>query len=117
LRILEPLLKIRGGYKMKNPTGNYQQGSQKTTQKSYSTSLTAQRERLLKHLRNAPLSTIEARHKLDVLSPAARIFELRHNHGYNIHTHWQIQRTPEGNRHRVALYVLRVGKYDGSAKL
>lgn len=102
---------------MKNPASNNQQGFQKTSQKSYSSSLTAQRSRLLKRLEVAPVTTIQARHELDILAPAPRIYELRHNYGHNIQTHWQVEETPEGKPHRVALYVLLSGKYRGSATL
>jgi len=102
---------------MKNPTSNNQQGSQKTSQKSYSNSLVAQRARLLQRLKIAPVTTIQARHELDIFAVAPRIYELRHNFGHNIHTHWRVDITPEGKSHRVALYVLLSGKYQGSAKL
>jgi len=101
---------------MKNPTDNNQQGSQKTTQKSYSSTLSAQRERILTRLKIEPLSTIQARHELDILAPAARVFELRHSYGYNIFTLWLSQETPCGNLHRVALYILLAGKYERGAK-
>ncbi len=92
------------------------QGSEITTKHSHHNSLSAQRERLLKYLKDSPLSTITARHELDVLSPSARIHELRHNYGYNIHTQYLVQKTPEGRPHRVALYVLFKGKFNEGEK-
>ncbi|WP_213780113.1 helix-turn-helix domain-containing protein [Caballeronia sp. dw_276] len=66
----------------------------------------AQRDRILGFLRRgAGMSTIDARHILDVMHPAARVLELRDN-GFDIQTVWQRQETPEGGRHRVALYYL-----------
>jgi len=77
--------------------------------KSHSTE--AQCERLLKRLREKPCSTIEARHELDIVSPAPRIFELQHHHDHNIQTFWSTELNPGGERHRVANYVLLSGIY------
>lgn len=71
----------------------------------------AQRLRLLKRLQEKSCTTIEARHELDILGVAPRIFELRHNHGYNIQTFWTTAPNPGGRNHRVAQYVLLPGKY------
>ena len=71
-------------------------------------SATAQRNRLLDALRVAPVSTIEARRNLDVLMPAARVFEL-HEQGFDIATVWSWQETEQGKPHRVARYVLQHG--------
>lgn len=65
----------------------------------------AQRARLLKALQQRSISTLEARHDLDVLHPAARVQELRER-GWNILTHWDSQETKPGHVHRVARYVL-----------
>ena len=73
-----------------------------------SNSTEAQRQRLLEYLgKYGSASTIEIRHKLNILAPAPRIFELR-KLGYLIETHWLVDITPEGRKHRVANYVLRV---------
>ena len=80
------------------------------------TALSAQRMRLLQALRaagNYGITTIQARHELNILAPAPRIFELRHHDKYNIHTIWTIEFTPEGYKHRVARYILLPGKYKG----
>jgi hypothetical protein len=66
----------------------------------------AQRARLLDALRRESLTTLEARRKLDVLHPAARVMELRRA-GHNIATAWTTDLTAEGNPHRVARYILR----------
>jgi hypothetical protein len=71
----------------------------------------AQRSRLLKRLRTKPCSTIEARHELDIVSPAPRIFELRHKDRHNIQTFWTTDTNPGGRKHRVANYVLLSGQY------
>lgn len=68
----------------------------------------SQQDRILKALIKAGstgLSTIECRHVLDVMCPAARIMELRRR-GYNIKTIWSVERTPEGYKHRVGRYLL-----------
>lgn len=75
------------------------------------TNLPAQRARLLAWLREKPITTIQARHQLNILSPPARVFELRHNYNLNIVTHWSTEATPEGHKHRVAKYVLMPGAF------
>jgi len=98
------------------PTKKSKQGHKITTKHSHSNILIAQRARLLRRLKIEPVTTIQARHELDILAPAPRIYELRHQLGHNIQTYWQVEETPEGKAHRVALYVLLSGKYR-SAKL
>lgn len=66
----------------------------------------AQRARLLEALQKGPLTTIEIRHELDIMMPAARVFELRHGDGHNIVMNWVGRSTAAGNLHRVALYAL-----------
>ena len=51
------------------------------------------------------LTTIEARRDLDILMPAARVFELRAR-GFEIATIWTDDLTECGRRHRVARYVM-----------
>ncbi|GAB6038193.1 helix-turn-helix domain-containing protein [Fundidesulfovibrio butyratiphilus] len=68
-----------------------------------------QRARLLDALRRESLTTLEARSKLDVLHPAARVMELRRR-GHSIVTVWTTDLTPEGRPHRVARYILRQGE-------
>lgn len=75
--------------------------------------LTAQRARLLEWLKVKPMTTIEVRHQLNILAPAARIFELRHTYNLNIVTHWEQGITPEGKKHRVAKYILMSSNYKG----
>jgi len=77
-----------------------------TTNKMKSTSTADQRQRILERLRIAPATTIELRHELDVLAPAPRIFELRHNYGYEIHSTRVIDETKPGHKHSVAQYAL-----------
>lgn len=91
-----------------------QQGSQNNAQQAHSNSLPEQRKRLLVALRIAPVTTISARHELDILHPAGRVQELREQ-GHNIVTYRDNQETPEGNKHRVARYVLLAGIYQGGS--
>jgi hypothetical protein len=69
-------------------------------------SASAQRARLLEHLRISPIDTLRARTALDIMHPAARVMELR-KRGKQIDT-LRVQRpTDEGKLHSVALYVLQ----------
>ncbi len=77
--------------------------------KPFDTSSESQRARLLEWLKKRPISTIEARHRLDILGVAPRIFELRHWFGYNIKTHFVNDSNPGGGRHRVGHYILFPG--------
>lgn len=77
-------------------------------QHNHSNTAAVQRQRLLKALRRSPVSTITARSELDILSPAARVLELRRL-GHRIRTVWAWQRTDCGKSHRVALYKLNKG--------
>lgn len=61
--------------------------------------------RLLNALRERPLTTLEARHDLDILMPAARVFDLKAM-GHKIHTVWTSGITVENRKHRIARYVL-----------
>lgn len=66
----------------------------------------AQRGRVLEYLRDhGSLSTLDARHLIDVMHPAARIMELRRA-GHSITTVWTHATTPEGGTHRIARYRL-----------
>jgi len=88
--------------------------SAETTQSNTSTA--AQRTRLLEELQLAGTmgcTSIAIRHDLNILAPAPRVHELRHNHDLNIATIWTTAYTPEGHPHRVARYVLMAGSYKG----
>ena len=63
-----------------------------------------QRLRVQRAIETGPLTTHEARTYLDVLAPAARVFELRQA-GEQIDTVWCWQVTGAGKLHRVAKYV------------
>lgn len=80
--------------------------SAETKKKFIDNSAEGQRARLLEALKKGSLTTIEIRHDLDIMMPAARIFELRHLGGHNIEKIWVDRPTAAGNLHRVALYVL-----------
>jgi len=77
-----------------------------STKPIHDNSLAGQRQRLLAYLKNnRSITTLEARHKIDIMHPAGRIKELKEQ-GYNIITNWRIDTTPEEKPHRVAEYVL-----------
>ena len=65
-----------------------------------------QRNLILDALRCAPLTTIAARTDLGIMSPAARVMELRRA-GHNIETVRCTVWDSEGRAHRSAEYVLR----------
>ena len=70
----------------------------------------AQRARILAHLReHHRLTTLEARQRLSVMHPAARVRELREM-GHRIETLWREDHDAAGNPHRVAEYVLMPAK-------
>jgi hypothetical protein len=72
----------------------------------------AQRTRLLDWLqKKGSITTLEARSHLDILMPAARIYELRHNEYYNIQLYWVDDLTDAGVRHKVGKYVLQSGQW------
>ncbi len=79
--------------------------------KPFDTSSESQRERLLSWLRDKPITTLEARRELDILMPAARIYELRHLQGFNIHLTWIDAETLCGVKHRIGKYSLLAGKW------
>lgn len=80
--------------------------------KTRDNSLSAQRQRLRNWLFNkGRISTLEARHKLDILGVAPRIYELRHYENLNIQTYWVEAKNPGGSQHRIANYILLPGKW------
>lgn len=71
-----------------------------------------QRTRILNYLqKHGSATTIELRHNLDIMQPAARIFELKHHFGHNIVTTLTEAENPEGGTQKVARYTLKAGKY------
>ncbi|MEH6814782.1 MAG: helix-turn-helix domain-containing protein [Motiliproteus sp.] len=58
------------------------------------------------------ITTIEAREKHDIMQPAARIWELRHNHGLNIATVRTQAINAQGHKHSNARYVLLPGEWN-----
>ena len=77
----------------------------KSTANDNSNDAAAQRRRALELLRSGPKSTLQLRRDADILSPAARVLELKRR-GFEIMTQWVQQPTDCGKLHRVALYVL-----------
>lgn len=91
--------------KTKNPgLSTRRLGLKKTTGTDDITSV-SQRQRILAGLQISPLTTTEMRRK-DILAPAARIFELRHDFNYNIVREWTNYYDSAGRKHRIAKYVL-----------
>jgi len=74
------------------------------TKKNYSINAESQRNRILAHLQSSPLTTLQARHELDIMNPSQRVFELKAL-GHNIKAHWETVDTGKA-KHRVASYVL-----------
>ncbi|MFQ3246471.1 MAG: hypothetical protein ACI9SP_003123 [Arenicella sp.] len=75
-------------------------------------SIKAQLHTLRQYLEtNRSATTTEIRHDLDILQPAARIFELRHEQNLNIKRTWKVTENPGGTDHKVALYTLHEGFY------
>lgn len=71
------------------------------------TSTENQQSIVLSALRESPKTTIELRHDYGVMTPAARVKELREN-GHRIDTVRITSFTPDGLKHsKVAKYVLR----------
>lgn len=66
----------------------------------------SQKYRILAYLETGrSLTTIEARERLGVLHPAARVQNLRDS-GVDIKTIWTVDVTEQGSAHRVARYLL-----------
>ncbi len=81
-----------------------QGAKQKEAELQHPNSAREQRRRLLEALRLGPVSTLWARRELDILAPASRVLELRHE-GHHIITHWTWE--DSGIRpHRVGTYAL-----------
>tara|TARA_B110000208_G_scaffold27214_1_gene35612 strand:- start:967 stop:1242 length:276 start_codon:yes stop_codon:yes gene_type:complete len=70
-----------------------------------STSTESQRSLLLDHLKKGPLTTIQARDELGVMSPAPRVMELRRQ-GHNIITLRTETVDRTGTKHREGQYIL-----------
>jgi Helix-turn-helix domain len=91
--------------KTKAAPGKKTGAAQETSDTSNGNTSAAQRARLLARLRQVPVSTLDARHALDILHPGGRVMELRRL-GFNILTYWRSEESLRGKVHRVALYVL-----------
>lgn len=52
------------------------------------------------------ITTLEARKGLDILAPAARIFDLRYREGHGIALTWEQTFTDAGVKHRIGRYTL-----------
>ena len=84
----------------------YPKAAQNTQTDHNDNSAHSQRLRLLAAFETRhSITTIEARRDLDILMPAARVFELRER-GFDIETIWTQGVTENGGKHRIAKYVL-----------
>lgn len=99
---------------IKNPVSSAGRLGKSNSNRVDDIALPVQRQRLLKWLQENSVTTLEARSLLNILAPAARVFELRHNENHNIITHWVDDITAEGKKHRVAKYVLLQGSWRDS---
>ena len=87
-----------------------------TKKTTFSNDALQQRKRILKALaERGPLgiTTIYAREQLDIMAPAPRIHELRHDYGYNIQLIREPDTNAQGYTHICARYVLLSGKWEG----
>lgn len=72
------------------------------------TTRTAQRRRIADYLiQHGSATTIELQSECNALHPPRRVFELRHDFGWKIETHWQRANDAQGRPHRVGSYVLK----------
>jgi len=113
---------MMGTTERKTPAGIVQINGEGTTQSTFNKpkqynifsdvgdlTTTAQRARILDYLQNhRALTTLEARHHLNVMHPAARVMELR-KRGYNIITNRRKDADSQGRLHSVGEYVLMPG--------
>ncbi len=93
--------------KKENPfTGQGSGAVQQHNNGNYHNSAEAQRQRLSNHLHtHGSITTCEARRKLDILCPAARVMELRRS-GLEIDLIWVDDLSEVGQPHRVGRYIL-----------
>jgi len=102
---------------MENLNESRSEDSAKTKRINHPNSTIEQRKRVKAYLaEHGSASTIEMRHKFDVLMPAARIHELRHKEGCDIETVWVEAKNPGGESHSVARYFLREAGDNGSVE-
>lgn len=66
---------------------------------------------VLQEVAGIGITTIQAREQHDIMAPAARVWELRHNNGLNIVTVRTQAINAQGNSHTNARYVLLPGKW------
>ena len=72
----------------------------------------SQRQRLFKRLQKESVTTTQLREEEEILAPAARIYELRHNNGCNIKLDLVSYPSESGVFHRVGRYTLHPGKWE-----
>lgn len=90
-----------------NKKGHPKKSSPKQSQIN-NTSRAAQCRRIAAYLlEHGNATTIELQAKCNALHSPRRVFELRHDFGWHIETHWQRANDPQGRSHRVGNYVLK----------
>ena len=83
------------------------EAKRENTGQPYLKSRREQRQRLLRHLSQVgPIDTLAIRSRLDIASPAPRVFELRRQ-GVEIETEYVWAVSQAGTRHLVARYSLK----------
>ena len=93
-----------------------QQRADSTAISSRSTAAAAQRDKVLALLRRGPKTTLDLRQH-GILSPAARVWELRHDHGHTIACDLVTLYDDEGYRHsKCASYHLAEPNASGVAQ-
>ena len=83
---------------------------------SLSTNKKSQQQRILHRLKKGSVTTLQLRKEEDVFMPNARIWELRHEQGYNIKLTWINGVTDLGVSHRIGKYTLYPGEYKKSCQ-
>lgn len=74
----------------------------------HNTTRVAQRRRIADYLlQHGRATTLELQTQCNALHSPRRVFELRHDFGWQIETHWQRANDPQGRLHRVGSYVLK----------
>lgn len=66
----------------------------------------SQRERIIDRLKEGPVTTQELREELEILSPTARMSEIKKMYGCEIHTMRVDYTSPSGTTRKIAQYVM-----------
>uniref|UniRef100_E6PQ93 Winged helix-turn-helix domain-containing protein n=1 Tax=mine drainage metagenome TaxID=410659 RepID=E6PQ93_9ZZZZ len=80
--------------------------TQQNGQQRHPNTLNAQRQRVIERLRKGSADTITLRRDEDIMMPATRVHELRHQFGFDILSTRVKRETDIGRPHTVAMYTL-----------